>query len=72
MKSTIGGDISTVVVANKTITRDRMINILYSDLEKNMITRVFIRLIHKFISQRGPYLLHNTYLILVNYDHVLK
>jgi len=50
MKSKIGDDIPTVVVANKIITRDRMIDILYFDLEKNMITRVFIKLIHKFIS----------------------
>ena len=39
------------VVANKIITRDRMIDILYFDMEKNMLTRECIELIHKFFSQ---------------------
>ena len=38
-------------VANKIITRDRMIDILYFDMEKNMLTRECIELIHKFFSQ---------------------
>ena len=49
MGSKIVGDIPTVV-ANKIITRDRMIDILYFDLEKNMVTRDCIELIHKFFS----------------------
>ena len=38
-------------VANKIITRDRMIDILYFDMEKNILTRGCIELIHKFFSQ---------------------
>ena len=49
MGSKIVGDIPTVV-ANKIITRDRMIDILYFDMEKNMFTRECIELIHKFFS----------------------
>ena len=49
MGSKIVGAIPTVV-ANKIITRDRMIDILYFDMEKNMLTRECIELIHKFFS----------------------
>ena len=38
------------VVTNKIITMDRMIDILYFDMEKNMFTRECIELIHKFFS----------------------
>ena len=50
MGSKIVGAIPTEV-ANKIITRDRMIDILYFDMEKNMLTRECIKLIHKFFSQ---------------------
>ena len=39
------------VVTNKIITMDRMIDILYFDMEKNMFTRECIKLIHKFFLQ---------------------
>jgi hypothetical protein len=38
------------VVANKMITKDRIIDILYFDLEKNMLTIICIGFIHKFFS----------------------
>ncbi len=38
------------VVTNKIITMDRMIDILYFDMEKNMFTRECIKLIDKFFS----------------------
>lgn len=56
MGSKIVGAIPTVV-ANKIITRDRMIDILYFDMEKNMLTRECIELIHKFFSQ-GDFISH--------------
>jgi hypothetical protein len=40
MGSKIVCDIPTVV-GNKIITRDRMIDILYFDLEKNIVTRKY-------------------------------
>ena len=49
MESKIVGVIPTVV-ANKIITRDKMIDILYFDMEKNMFTIACIELIHKFFS----------------------
>lgn len=70
MGSKIVGAIPTVV-SNKIITRDRMIDILYFDMEKNILTRECIELIHKFFSLGGSYFLHKMFLIHIYCDHVL-
>ena len=49
MESKIVGDVPNVV-ANKIITRKMLIDILYFDLKKNILTRECIELIHKFFS----------------------
>ena len=70
MGSKIVGAIPTVV-ANKIITRDRMIDILYFDMEKNILTRECIELIHKFFSLGNLSPTHNVSNPFYC-DHVLK